>query len=336
VSKNYRFLSDFTRIDATAFGSVDADVPVLALPGQAADEVTFVKLRVWNIILENLTPGQFTLHHVMRLDKPLAQGAATMRAGVYDYTYQITVDANAVAPQGEPAPVKLTGDDAEMTADPVAIVKAFYAAMNGLEYEKAVAFLADDVVTINPSGTYTGTAANLAQYTAAWDAGIRLEVSSPRNVDGIVVAHVKVFDNGTLIVEADSSITIVKEGKITFDGDTFNMPLAADPTAPSAVIKAFYVALNAKEVDHAMTFVADDATLTDNTGSQQGKDEIAAHIMGADNAGRSYDIWDIRAEDDGTVSYKARVYQGDTVIYETTGSAVVKGGKITQTSTTEQ
>jgi len=298
--------------------------------------VTFVKLRVWNIILENLTPGQFTLHHVMRLDKPLAQGAATMRAGVYDYTYQITVDANAVAPQGEPAPVKLTSDDAEMTADPVEIVKAFYAAMNGLEYEKAVAFLADDAVMINPGGTYTGTEANLAQITAGFDAGIRLELSSPRNVDGIVVAHVKVFDKGTLIVEVDSGITIVEEGKITFDGDTFNMPPAEDPTAPSAVIKAFYVALNAKEYEQAMTFVADNATLTDNAGSQQGKDAIAAHIMEASAEGRSYDIWDIRAEDDGTVSYKARVYQEDTVIYETIGSAVVKDGKITQTSTAEQ
>jgi len=97
-------------IDETAFGSVDADVPVLALPGQAADEVQMVKLRVWNIVLENLTPGEFILHHVMRLDKPLAQGQATMPAGVYDYTYKITVDANAVAPQGAPAPVKITSD----------------------------------------------------------------------------------------------------------------------------------------------------------------------------------------------------------------------------------
>ena len=99
---------DGQMIDEPAFGSVDADVPVQALPGQTADEVTNVKLRVWNIVLENLTPGQLTLRHVMRLDKPLVQGTATMPAGVYDYTYNITVDANAAAPQGEPAPVKIT------------------------------------------------------------------------------------------------------------------------------------------------------------------------------------------------------------------------------------
>ncbi len=95
-------------IDESAFGSVDADVPVLALPGQAADEVLMVKLRVWNIVLENLTPGTFTLHHVMRLDEPMIQGTATMPAGVYDYTYKITVDPDFKAPEGEPAPVKIT------------------------------------------------------------------------------------------------------------------------------------------------------------------------------------------------------------------------------------
>lgn len=55
-----------------------------------------------------MTPGQLTLRHVMQLVKPLVQGMATMPAGVYDYTYNITVDANAAPPQGEPAPVKIT------------------------------------------------------------------------------------------------------------------------------------------------------------------------------------------------------------------------------------
>ena len=58
--------------------------------------------------------------------------------------------------------------------------------------------------------------------------------------------------------------------------------------------------------------------------------------MEAGGCGRSYDIWDILSEEDGTVSYNARVYQGDTVIYETIGSAVVEDGKITMASTVEQ
>jgi hypothetical protein len=36
------------------------------------------------------------------------QGIATMSAGVYGCSYNITVDANTAPPQGEPATVKLT------------------------------------------------------------------------------------------------------------------------------------------------------------------------------------------------------------------------------------
>jgi limonene-1,2-epoxide hydrolase len=223
----------------------------------------------------------------------------------------------------------------EGVADQVAIVKAFYDAMSNLEYEKAISYFADDVVTINPSGTYTGTEANLAQYREAWEAGIRIEVSSLRNVGGIVVYHVRVFDKGNLIVEGDGGITIVEGGEITFDGSTSDMPPMEDPTSPIAVIKAFYIALNAREYDKAMTFVADDATLTDDGGSYQGKDEIAARISEAGSEGRSYDIWEI-SEVDGTVTYQAKVYQADTVIYEALGSNVVKDGKITLTSMAQQ
>jgi hypothetical protein len=114
-----------------------------------------------------------------------------------------------------------------------------------------------------------------------------------------------------------------------------NMPQAEDPTAPIEVVKAFYIALNAKEYDKAMTLVADDATLTDDAGSHQGLAEITTRIIEAGGEGRSYDIWDL-SEEDGTVSYNVRVYQDDTVIYETTGSDVVEDGKITMTSTAEQ
>jgi hypothetical protein len=95
-------------IDQTAFGSVDADVPVQALPGQDASEVSMVKLRVWNVVLENLAPGSLTLRQVMRFDKPLLQGQATMPAGDYDFNYNITVDASAAVSSGTPEPVQIT------------------------------------------------------------------------------------------------------------------------------------------------------------------------------------------------------------------------------------
>jgi limonene-1,2-epoxide hydrolase len=227
------------------------------------------------------------------------------------------------------------GSTEGMATDPVEIVEAFYAAMNGLQYEKAVTFLANDAVMINPTGTYTGTEANLAQITANFDAGIRVKLSSLRNVDGIVVCHVNVTENGDPIYEGDGGITIVEDGKITFDGDTFDTPQAEDPSSPIAIVKAFYVALDAKEYDRAITFVALDATFADDSGSHQGLHEITTHLTEAGDEARSYDIWEI-SEVDGTVSYKVRVYQDDTVIYETIGSAVVEDGKITMNSTAKQ
>ena len=95
-------------VDQAAFGSVDADVPVQALPGQDAGKVSTVKLRVWNVVLEDLAPGQLSLRQVMHFDRPLMQGGATMPAGDYDFTMNITVDPTATVSQGTPEPVKIT------------------------------------------------------------------------------------------------------------------------------------------------------------------------------------------------------------------------------------
>jgi len=78
------------------------------VPGQDVSKVINVKLRVYNVVLENLTPGLLTLRMVQTVDRPVLQGTATMPAGVYDFIFKITVDANAAAPQGTPAPVKIT------------------------------------------------------------------------------------------------------------------------------------------------------------------------------------------------------------------------------------
>jgi limonene-1,2-epoxide hydrolase len=164
------------------------------------------------------------------------------------------------------------------TTDPVEVVIAFWAAMNALEYEKAGTFLSDDVVMVNEGGTYTGPEANITQLAASWDAGIRVEPSSLVNIDGIVGYHVIVTENGTLLFEGEGGITIVEDGKITFDGDTSNMPPFEDPTSPKAVVTAFYVAMNSLEYDRAVTFLADDAVMINprwhlyGDGSESGSD----------------------------------------------------------------
>ncbi|MCE7986034.1 MAG: hypothetical protein DYG89_33065 [Caldilinea sp. CFX5] len=87
-------------IDQAAFGSVDADIPsqppAQSQPAKAASQAPTLKLRVWNVVLENLTPGSLTLHEVLRVDKPFLDlfSSATIVAGVYDLTYKITVSAD--------------------------------------------------------------------------------------------------------------------------------------------------------------------------------------------------------------------------------------------------
>ena len=215
------------------------------------------------------------------------------------------------------------------TTDPVEIVKAFYNATNALEYEKAVTFLADDAVIINPNGTYTGTEANLAQITENCDAGIRVELSSLVNVDGIVISHVIALLNGELIFEGEGGITIVEDGKITFDGDTFNMPPSEDPTAPKEVVKAFYVAMNALEYDRVVTFLADDAVMINPSGTYTGTEANLAQIKEAWDAGIRLGIRPIRNVD-GIVVYHNNVTENGTLLYDGEGGiTIVEDGKIT-------
>ena len=90
-----------------AFGGLDADVLVTGMPGQNCNEVLNLKARIWNVILENLTPGQFTMRIVWHASKEIFDGDVTWPAGDYDTSYKITVDPSLAVPEGAPAPVAL-------------------------------------------------------------------------------------------------------------------------------------------------------------------------------------------------------------------------------------
>lgn len=93
-------------VDQEAFGSLDADVPVQAVPGEDASAVINVKLRVWNVALEHLATGLLTLRYVWHVDRDLMYGQATLPAGIYDFTYKITV-SDSTTYDGTPGPVQL-------------------------------------------------------------------------------------------------------------------------------------------------------------------------------------------------------------------------------------
>jgi hypothetical protein len=94
-------------VDQEAFGSLDADVAVQAVPGEEASAVINVKLRVWNVALEHLAPGLLTLRYVWHVDRDLLYGQASLPAGVYDITYKITISASPYVDVGTPEPVEL-------------------------------------------------------------------------------------------------------------------------------------------------------------------------------------------------------------------------------------
>lgn len=93
-------------VDQEAFGSLDADVPVQAVPGEEASAVINVKLRVWNVALEQLAPGLLTMRYVWHVDRDLLYGQASLPAGVYDITYKITIRGFA-SHEGTLEPVEL-------------------------------------------------------------------------------------------------------------------------------------------------------------------------------------------------------------------------------------
>jgi hypothetical protein len=74
-------------VDQAAFGSLDAEVPITTAPGEDASEVINMKLRIWNVVLENLTPGPLELRYVWNIDRDLIDEMTTVPKGIYDITY---------------------------------------------------------------------------------------------------------------------------------------------------------------------------------------------------------------------------------------------------------
>jgi dienelactone hydrolase len=79
-------------IDEAAFGTFDTDFP-MADPNTTNKDMV-AKIRAWNILLDNLTPGEFWLREVYHAHQTLAIGfGSTIPAGTYDITWKITVAA---------------------------------------------------------------------------------------------------------------------------------------------------------------------------------------------------------------------------------------------------
>ena len=99
-------------------------------------------------------------------------------------------------------------------------------------------------------------------------------------------------------------------------------------TDPATIVKNYYDAIAAKDLDKVMSFLADDALLTNPQGKFQGKEAIRPYMQGLIDDGFHSENSNYR-ESNGEVRYDYKVYFGDELVDQNTdGLTIVQDGKI--------
>lgn len=103
-------------------------------------------------------------------------------------------------------------------AEQIWVVQKYYEALNAKKLDIAMSFIASDAVFINPTGTYEGADAVRASLEGLNTDGITFELSNFRNTDGTTVYDYKVMQGDNLLDQGTNGLTIIKDGKVVFDG----------------------------------------------------------------------------------------------------------------------
>jgi len=108
------------------------------------------------------------------------------------------------------------------TTDSVTVLETYYVALTAGDLEKAMSLVADDAVFIDPMGKYVGIEQIHAMYESQMNIGGRWEPSEIKDVNGKgrLVYDFKAFIND-MPVYSGKGLTVVKDGKIIFDGTEF-------------------------------------------------------------------------------------------------------------------
>jgi len=229
----------------------------------------------------------------------------------------------ACAPAAPATPAAAATPVAQPTvvaADPITIVQSYYDALNGGEFDRMATLMAEDMVATYPGGKYSGKQEVIAANQDAIGSGLSFELSDLKDTDGRVTSCFKVLQKDALIDQGCTGVTIVRRGQIIFDG------LA--PDEPEYVVQRYYQALDAKDVDLAMSFVASDAVFINPTGTYEGASAIRKSLEGINTDGITFDL-DNFQNTDGRVVYDYKVKQGTNLLDQgTDGLTIVKDGKI--------
>jgi len=219
----------------------------------------------------------------------------------------------ACAPATPAAPVK------DMS-DPVTIVQTFYEAFNAKDLDKAMSLTAEDYVMNDPFGTYDRAAAAV-QWQAVMDAGLTFNQTNFVDTgNGRVTSCYEVFENGKSIDKGCGNVTHVRDGKIIYDG--------LENAEQIWVVQKYYEALNAKNLDLAMSFVAGDALFINPTGTYEGAEAIRESLAGLNTDGITFELSNFR-NTSGQIVYDYKVMQGENLLDQgTNGLTVVKDGLV--------
>ncbi len=233
-----------------------------------------------------------------------------MKTKLFSILFVLTLLVAACAPAGP----------AKDLSDPLTLVTEYYAAIEASDLEKAMTFASEDYVMTDPTGFTVGKEAATAAWQGYFDAGFTFDQSDFKADGNRVTSCYKVYENGNLIDEGCGAVTHVRDGKIIFDG--------LEDAEQIWVVQEYYEALNAANLDIAMSFIASDAVFINPTGTYEGADAIRASLEGLNNDGITFDLSNFR-NTGGTVIYDYQVLQGGNVLDTgTNGLTQVKDGLI--------
>ncbi len=212
-------------------------------------------------------------------------------------------------------------------SDPVTVVQTFYELFNANEIGKAMELTAEDYVMNDPFGTYDRAAA-VVQWQSVRDGGITFDQSNFVDTgNGRVTSCYDVLENGKSIDKGCGNVTHVRDGKIIFDG--------LEAAEQIWVVQKYYDALNGKNLDLAMTYIAPDALFINPTGTYEGADAIRDSLAGLNTDGITFDLSNFR-NTEGQIVYDYKVMQGANLLDQgTNGLTVVKDGKVVFDGTEE-
>jgi ketosteroid isomerase-like protein len=205
-------------------------------------------------------------------------------------------------------------------SDPVTVVQTFYELFNANEIDKAMGLTAEDYVMNDPFGTYDRAGAAV-QWQSIRDAGITFnQTNFVHTGNGRVTSCYDVLENGKSIDKGCGNVTHIHDGKIVFDG--------LEAAEQIWVVQKYYEAVNARDLDLAMFFIAEDARFINPTGTYEGAEAIRESLAGLNTDGITFDLSNFR-NTDGKVVYDYKVMQGANLLDQgTNGLTVVEEGQI--------